>query len=93
MIAGAVVAFIWGGLPAFEVMDKPFGLYEMVPGVLANVIVMVIVTNMTKPPSKEVTDTFDAVTKLTKVAERNPDQDIERAADAMSTNNAACAIR
>ncbi|KGM18753.1 sodium/proline symporter PutP [Corynebacterium auriscanis] len=86
LITGAVVAFIWGGLPSFGVMEKPFGLYEMIPGVLCNIIAMVIVTNMTKAPSKEVTDTFDAVAKLSKVAERNPDQDIERAAEAMSKN-------
>ena len=27
LVTGAIVAFIWGGLPQFGVIDKPFGLY------------------------------------------------------------------
>ena len=59
LAAGAIVAFIWGGLPQFGVIDKPFDLYEMIPGIIVNVIVMIVVTRMTTPPSKEITDEFD----------------------------------
>lgn len=64
MVAGAVVAFAWGGLASFGIADKPFGLYEMVPGVAANIICMVSVTLMTKPPAKEITETFDEAKRL-----------------------------
>ena len=66
LITGAVVAFLWGGLESFGVMDKPFGLYEIIPGVIANVIVMVAVTYATKPPEKQILDTFNEAVALTK---------------------------
>ncbi len=74
LITGGVVAFIWGGLPAFGVMDKPFGLYEMVPGVLLGTLAMIIVTLLTKAPSEKIQRTFDAAAELAKtkdVADRN----------------------
>ena len=80
LVTGAIVAFIWGGLPQFGVMDKPFELYEMIPGVALNVIVMVTVTLLTKAPSKEITDTFDEAAKLSKVAIKK-DIDFEEAAE------------
>ena len=80
MLAGAIVAFIWGGLPTFGIMDKPFGLYEMIPGVAANIIVMVIVTYATKAPSEAVTSTFDKATTLAKTAMKDPDMDFAEAA-------------
>ena len=79
LITGAVVAFIWGGLPQFGVMDKPFGLYEMIPGVALNIVAMVVVTLMTKAPSKEITDTFDKAVELSKVAGKK-DMNFEEAA-------------
>ncbi|KAB1503954.1 sodium/proline symporter PutP [Corynebacterium sp. 320] len=66
LVAGAVVAFLWGGLESFGIMDKPFGLYEMVPGVLANVIAMVVVTLITKAPDETVTSTFDKAVQVAK---------------------------
>ena len=80
LVTGAIVAFLWGGLPQFGVIDKPFDLYEMIPGVILNVIVMVAVTLMTKAPSKEITDTFDQAIKLSKVAAKK-DIDFEEAAE------------
>ena len=80
LVTGAIVAFIWGGLPQFGVMEKPFELYEMIPGVALNVIVMVTVTLLTKAPSKGITDTFDEAAKLSKVAIKK-DIDFEEAAE------------
>ncbi|MGP9609934.1 sodium/proline symporter PutP [Corynebacterium sp. AOP36-E1-14] len=79
MIAGALVAFIWGGLPQFGVMDKPFGLYEMIPGVALNVILMVTVTLATKAPSKEITDEFDEALRFAQLTVDNGDADLEAA--------------
>jgi sodium/proline symporter len=79
MAAGAAVAFIWGGLPQFDVMDKPWGLYEMIPGVLINVLVMVIVTLNTKEPDDEVVTEFDEATRLARLAESDKNLDIATA--------------
>ena len=61
-------------------MDKPFGLYEMIPGVAANIIAMVIVTYATKEPSEAVTSTFDKAVALSHAAKKDPETDFEEAA-------------
>lgn len=81
MAGGALVAFIWGGLPQFNIMDKPFGLYEMIPGVLVNVLLMVIVTLKTKEPGAEVLTEFDEATRLARLAESDKNLDIGKARD------------
>ncbi|MDO5098923.1 MAG: sodium/proline symporter PutP [Corynebacterium sp.] len=53
MITGAVVVFAWGSSSLGE------SLYEMVPGVIAATIAIVVVSLCTKPPSETVTDTFN----------------------------------
>ncbi|MGO1950239.1 MAG: sodium/proline symporter PutP [Mycobacteriaceae bacterium] len=79
LISGAIVAFIWGGLPQFGVMDKPFDLYEMIPGVAINVILMIAVTLATSPPSKEITDEFDEAIRFSKLtAKESTDLDAAR---------------
>ncbi|MCJ7859320.1 sodium/proline symporter PutP [Corynebacterium kalidii] len=67
MAGGAIVAFLWGGLPQFGVMDKPFDLYEMIPGVAVNIILMVVVSLATKAPSKEITTEFDEAVRIAKL--------------------------
>ena len=73
LIAGAVVSFLWGGLANFGIMDKPFGLYEMIPGVIANVVFMVGVSLATKPPKQSVLDTFDKAVKLQNATQDDPE--------------------
>ncbi len=55
ILTGAAVDILWlaflGGL----------GIYEIIPGFIASVIVAVVVTLATKAPEKEVTDLFDKV--------------------------------
>lgn len=77
LIAGAIVAFIWGGLPAFGIMDKPFELYEMIPGVAANILAMVVVTLMTKAPSPAVLNQFDEAARVSRAAASNPEADFD----------------
>ncbi|HIW90112.1 MAG TPA: sodium/proline symporter PutP [Candidatus Corynebacterium avicola] len=86
LISGAIVAFIWGGLPQFGVMDKPFDLYEMIPGVAINVIMMVAVTLATAPPSKEVTDEFDLAIRFSQKA-TDPDADVDAARAAVGVES------
>lgn len=58
IIVGGVVSFTWGTF-----LTSVTGLYEMVPGVIASLLTIVIVTMLTKEPEKEVLDTFDAYVK------------------------------
>ena len=81
LAAGAIVSFLWGGLANFGIADKPFGLYEMIPGVLANVVFMVGVTLMTKEPSAKVLDEFDKSIELSNKADRLTEKEfVEEAA-------------
>lgn len=55
MLTGAVVVLAWGYSPLADV------LYEMVPGVLASSLVMVVVSLMTRAPSSSVVKEFEQV--------------------------------
>jgi sodium/proline symporter len=56
MVAGAVVSFVWGTVPAIKEM---INLYEIVPGVLVHFIVAIIVSLLTKQPDPEVEAEFE----------------------------------
>jgi len=58
IIVGGVVSFTWGTF-----LTSVTGLYEMVPGVIASLLAILIVTKLTREPEKEVLDTFDAYVK------------------------------
>lgn len=57
MVAGAVVS-VWWSLTLGDV------LYEMIPGVLAASIVMIVVSLTTKQPAQDVVEDFDAYIRL-----------------------------
>lgn len=61
MVAGAVVAFIWGQTPSLSGF-----LYEIVPGFLANLVVAVVVSLVTAPPSAEAQAEFDEAVAASK---------------------------
>ena len=56
ILTGAVVDILW------LVFLKDFGLYEIIPGFVASLVVAVVVSLATKAPSDEVTAIFDKVT-------------------------------
>ncbi|MCR5453274.1 MAG: sodium/proline symporter [Lachnospiraceae bacterium] len=62
MISGAVMIFVW------KYLVRPLGgvwdLYELAPAFLVAVIMIVIVSLMTKEPSKEIVDEFDNVSVM-----------------------------
>ncbi|HJJ32235.1 MAG TPA: sodium/proline symporter PutP [Methanocorpusculum sp.] len=65
---GALAGVLGGGITAavwYFVVEKMLGnpLYEMVPGVIVSLICIFIVTKITSPPPREVTDTFDEYVK------------------------------
>lgn len=47
MFVGSIVALIW------MVIGKPFGIHGFIPGISIGLIVIIIVSLLTKPPSKE----------------------------------------
>jgi sodium/proline symporter len=55
IVTGASVDILW------LVFFKSFGLYEIIPGFILGAASAVIVTLLTKAPSKEVTEVFDKV--------------------------------
>jgi len=62
LIVGAAVAFVWGQWP-------PFALYEIVPGVAANLVVAIGVSLATYKPDAAVDAEFDEAARL---AEKQP---------------------
>jgi sodium/proline symporter len=54
MLVGALVVLVWK-------QYTPFGLYEMVPGVLLATLAIVLVSRLGAPPSAAVRQTFDQV--------------------------------
>ncbi len=69
IIVGFAVSVIWMILFNFEYYNFKSviyntNLYEIVPGFVIGLIVAIVVTLLTKAPSKEVQDLFDSVKKL-----------------------------
>ena len=62
MITGAVTVVVW------NMFVKPlggwFGVYELLPGFIIALAVIVVVSLLTKEPEKEVTDEFDSYMDL-----------------------------
>ncbi|AKE40808.1 sodium/proline symporter [Corynebacterium kutscheri] len=58
MLTGAFVSFIWGNSALSDT------LYEIVPGFVANAVVMVIVTLLSSEPTNEVKEEFEHASKL-----------------------------
>lgn len=75
IITGFVVSVLWMVLFNFESYGftsvHNTQLYEIVPGFIVGLIVAIVVSLLTKAPSKEVTDLFDAVTLEGKALKAN----------------------
>jgi sodium/proline symporter len=56
MVAGAVVSYVWGTIPAIK---EAIDLYEIIPGVIAHFVVAIIVSLLTKHPDSEVEAEFE----------------------------------
>ncbi len=58
VISGGLVSIVWGMLKS---LGGVFSIYEIVPGVIVSVIMILIVSLMDSPPPKEITDEFDSL--------------------------------
>lgn len=59
MVAGGVTVFVWKYLIA--PMGGVWAVYELLPAFLVGLVCIVVVSLLTPPPSKEITDEFDKV--------------------------------
>ncbi len=59
IITGFVVSILW-----LIFLSGVTGLYEIIPGFIASLVVSIVVSKYTKEPSKEIVDLFDEVSKL-----------------------------
>ena len=59
MITGGATVFIWKYL--VRPLGGAFDLYELAPAFAVSCIAIVVVSLLTPPPAREVTDTFDKV--------------------------------
>ena len=57
MISGGTMVFIWKFL--LKPLGGVWGIYELLPAFIVACIFIVVVSLLTPPPSKEITDTFD----------------------------------
>ena len=66
MVVGAVTCFVWKFVlaPAYAGCCPVFGVYELAPGFLLSLLTIVVVSLLTKAPSKEILDEFDRVDAL-----------------------------
>ena len=58
VISGGTVSIVWGMLKS---LGGIFSIYEIVPGVIVSVIMIVVVSLMDAPPTREMTDKFDSL--------------------------------
>ncbi len=63
IISGFGVSVLWTYVIGKYLL--PIGLYEIIPGFIVALVVAIVVSLLTKEPSKEVTDTFDEVKAIT----------------------------
>jgi sodium/proline symporter len=66
MTVGALTVIVWDYLPLIngDTIGNATGLYSLVPGFFLALIINVIVSLVTKAPSKEITDEFDSIKTL-----------------------------
>lgn len=64
MISGGAMVFIWKY--AIKPMGGLWGIYELLPAFVTSCIFIVVISLVTKKPSQEILDEFDAVRKMNK---------------------------
>ncbi len=62
MLSGGAMVFIWKlGISKLAKYNSAFGIYELLPAFIVSSIVIVAVSLLTAPPSKEIAEDFEAV--------------------------------
>ena len=58
MLVGAITVIVWSFL--IKPLGGIFGIYELLPGFIFSLVAIVVVSLLTEPPSKAITDEFDS---------------------------------
>ena len=66
MIGGGALIFIWKFIVRVQFADTWLNIYELLPAFILNVILVIVVSLITKEPDKNIQDQFDAVAKSIK---------------------------
>ena len=61
MIGGGALIFIWKFVVRVSFEGTWLDIYELLPSFILNVILVIVVSLLTKEPDKEITDQFDEV--------------------------------
>jgi len=61
MIAGGLMVFVWKFIVRVKFADTVLNIYELLPAFIVALIVIVVVSLLTKAPEKEIVETFDGV--------------------------------
>lgn len=61
MIAGGVTVFVWKFVVRVQFADTILNIYELLPAFIVGLLVIVVVSLLTKAPEKEIQDTFEEV--------------------------------
>ena len=62
MIGGGALIFIWKFIVRVQFAGTWLDIYELLPSFIFNVILIVVVSLLTKEPDKSITDEFDKIT-------------------------------
>lgn len=66
MIGGGALIFIWKFVIRVQFSGTWLDIYELLPSFILNVILVIVVSLLTKEPDKEITDEFDKVVSSVK---------------------------
>jgi sodium/proline symporter len=66
MIGGGALTFIWKFVIRVQFSGTWLDIYELLPSFILNVILVIVVSLLTKEPDKEITDEFDKVVSSVK---------------------------
>ncbi|MCR5200272.1 MAG: sodium/proline symporter [Saccharofermentans sp.] len=66
MIGGGALIFIWKFVIRVQFTGTWLDIYELLPSFILNVILVIVVSLLTKEPDKEITDEFDKVVSSVK---------------------------
>ena len=66
MISGGAMIFIWKFIVRKVFAGTVLDIYELLPAFILGLVVIIVVSLLTKAPEKEITDIYEEVTSKTK---------------------------
>ena len=82
ILSGGAVVFIWKF--AIRPLGGAWNIYELLPAFIVSLLFIIVISLVTPKPSKEITDTFDAVKAELKGAKIEADAKVEADGEAVT---------